>query len=146
MHSYRITCHSAQLTPFEFEHPLHVIGNHDTDAGFTKDDCLKAWKIPHRYYATDIQGIHLLVLETVGMPSSARATSPEKSTQMASSAAMMGALRWVLMGFKRVPSLSSASVAMLLWRCCLGWEESKARANKVKIQQQGGRERSHRWL
>ena len=44
-------------------HPLHVIGNHDTDAGFTKDDCLKAWKIPHRYYATDIQGIHLLVLD-----------------------------------------------------------------------------------
>ena len=47
---------------------------------------------------------------------------------------MMGALRLDLMGFKRATSGSDASVAMLVWQCCLGVEESKGRANEVKIQ------------
>jgi hypothetical protein len=76
----------------------------------------------------------LLVLDTLGMPSSARATPPENITQIASSPAMMGALRLDLMGFKRATSGSDASVAMLLWQCCLRGEESKGRANEVKIQ------------
>ena len=43
--------------------PLHVIGNHDTDAGFTKDNCIEAWGMPSRYYARNIEGIRLLVLD-----------------------------------------------------------------------------------
>ena len=42
---------------------LHVIGNHDTDAGFTKDNCIERWGMPGRYYARDIEGIQLLVLD-----------------------------------------------------------------------------------
>ena len=42
---------------------LHVIGNHDTDAGFTKSDCIEQWGMPGRYYACDIGGLHLLVLD-----------------------------------------------------------------------------------
>ena len=42
---------------------LHVIGNHDTDAGFTKDNCIERWGMPGRYYARDIEGIKLLVLD-----------------------------------------------------------------------------------
>jgi Icc protein len=43
--------------------PLYVIGNHDTDAGFTKDNCIDKWGIPSRYYARDIEGLQLLVLD-----------------------------------------------------------------------------------
>jgi Icc protein len=42
---------------------LHVIGNHDTDAGFTKDNCIDVWGMPGRYYAKNIAGIQLLVLD-----------------------------------------------------------------------------------
>ena len=42
---------------------LHVIGNHDTDAGFTKDNCIDVWGMPSRYYAKNIAGIQLLVLD-----------------------------------------------------------------------------------
>ena len=42
---------------------LHVIGNHDTDAGFTKDNCIDVWGMPGRYYAQDIEGIQLIVLD-----------------------------------------------------------------------------------
>ena len=45
------------------DRPLHVIGNHDTDAGFTKDNCIEKWGMPGRYYACNIEGIHLLVLD-----------------------------------------------------------------------------------
>jgi Icc protein len=43
--------------------PLHVIGNHDTDAGFTKDNCIDTWGMPGRYYAQNIEGLQLLVLD-----------------------------------------------------------------------------------
>jgi Icc protein len=43
--------------------PLYVIGTHDTDAGFTKDNCIDKWGIPSRYYARDIEGLQLLVLD-----------------------------------------------------------------------------------
>ncbi len=43
--------------------PLHVIGNHDTDAGFTKDNCIERWGMPGRYYARNIEGLQLLVLD-----------------------------------------------------------------------------------
>ena len=43
--------------------PLHVLGNHDTDSGHTKAQCLSAWGMPAPYYAKDVQGIRLLVLD-----------------------------------------------------------------------------------
>ena len=42
---------------------LHVIGNHDTDAGFTKANCIDVWGMPGRYYAKNIEGLQLLVLD-----------------------------------------------------------------------------------
>jgi predicted phosphodiesterase len=45
------------------EQSLHVIGNHDTDAGSTTEQCLEMWGMPGRYYAKDIKGIQLLVLD-----------------------------------------------------------------------------------
>ena len=42
---------------------LHVIGNHDTDSGHTKDQCLKIWGMKSRYYRQDIEGLRLLVLD-----------------------------------------------------------------------------------
>ena len=53
------------ITMFNEAHArsLHVIGNHDTDAGFTKNNCIEKWGMPGRYYARDIEGIQLLVLD-----------------------------------------------------------------------------------
>ena len=42
---------------------LHVIGNHDTDSGHTKKQCLDIWGMPRRYYARNIDGLWLLVLD-----------------------------------------------------------------------------------
>lgn len=42
---------------------LHVIGNHDTDAGHTKEQCLEVWGMPGRYYSQEIAGIKLIVLD-----------------------------------------------------------------------------------
>lgn len=42
---------------------LHVIGNHDTDSGFTKDNCIERWGMPARYYAQEVGGIQFLVLD-----------------------------------------------------------------------------------
>jgi len=42
---------------------FHVIGNHDTDAGFTKEQCTSVWGMPARYYAQDLKGIKLIVLD-----------------------------------------------------------------------------------
>jgi predicted phosphodiesterase len=55
----------AVIDLFNNAHPetLHVIGNHDTDAGHTKDQCLKIWGMPARYYSKEIAGIKLIVLD-----------------------------------------------------------------------------------
>ncbi|MDB4775529.1 MAG: hypothetical protein CBB69_007485 [Phycisphaera sp. TMED9] len=45
------------------EQSLHVIGNHDTDAGSTTEQCIEMWGMPDRYYMKDIKGIQLLVLD-----------------------------------------------------------------------------------
>ena len=45
------------------ERSLHVIGNHDTDSGHTKQQCLDIWEMPWRYYAQNIGGIQLVVLD-----------------------------------------------------------------------------------
>lgn len=42
---------------------LHVIGNHDMDAGHTKEQCIGNWGMPGRYYVQPIGGLHLLVLD-----------------------------------------------------------------------------------
>jgi predicted phosphodiesterase len=45
------------------EHSYHVIGNHDTDSGHTKEQCLQVWGMPARYYSTDVKGIRFIVLD-----------------------------------------------------------------------------------
>lgn len=45
------------------ETALHVIGNHDLDAGHTKEQCREVWGMPGRYYARDVAGLRLLVLD-----------------------------------------------------------------------------------
>lgn len=45
------------------EMALHVIGNHDLDAGHTKAQCCEIWGMPGRYYARDVAGLRLLVLD-----------------------------------------------------------------------------------
>jgi 3',5'-cyclic-AMP phosphodiesterase len=55
----------AVIDPFNGAHPttLHVIGNHDTDDGHTKQQCIDVWGMPDRYYAKNINGLSLLVLD-----------------------------------------------------------------------------------
>lgn len=49
---------------------LHVIGNHDTDDGHTKEQCLERWRMPSRYYVASVAGFQLIVLDgnDVGSP------------------------------------------------------------------------------
>lgn len=42
---------------------MHVIGNHDTDAGFTKDQCLSYWGMPNRYYSQMVGDVCFIVLD-----------------------------------------------------------------------------------
>ena len=42
---------------------LHVIGNHDMDAGHTKQKCVDVWGMPGRYYTRNIEGLQLVVLD-----------------------------------------------------------------------------------
>lgn len=42
---------------------MHVIGNHDTDAGHTKQQCIDNWEMPSAYYAQKIKGIWFIVLD-----------------------------------------------------------------------------------
>lgn len=42
---------------------MHVIGNHDTDAGYTKQQCLDYWGMPARYYVEQIAGVNFIVLD-----------------------------------------------------------------------------------
>jgi calcineurin-like phosphoesterase family protein len=44
------------------EQTLHVIGNHDTDNNHTHQDCVDTWGIPAPYYAKNINGYWLVVL------------------------------------------------------------------------------------
>jgi Icc protein len=55
----------AVIDLFNQSHPnhLHVIGNHDTDSGFKKEQCLSVWGMPSRYYTKKINGICLIVLD-----------------------------------------------------------------------------------
>ncbi len=50
---------------FNHAHPqsFHVLGNHDMDEGFTKEDCRKSWGIPSSYYTKEVSGLKLIVLD-----------------------------------------------------------------------------------
>lgn len=63
--AYPNAANQAVIDLFNNAHPetLHVIGNHDTDAGHTKEQCLEIWDMPHPYYTREIGGIKLIVLD-----------------------------------------------------------------------------------
>jgi 3',5'-cyclic-AMP phosphodiesterase len=42
---------------------LHVMGNHDLDEGYTKEQVIQAFGMPAAYYAQVIQGIRIVVLD-----------------------------------------------------------------------------------
>ncbi|MGY0408200.1 MAG: metallophosphoesterase family protein [Polaribacter sp.] len=42
---------------------LHVIGNHDMDSGYTREQCVSYWGMPARYYVKEIKGIHFIFLD-----------------------------------------------------------------------------------
>ncbi len=41
----------------------HVLGNHDTDGGFTREQTVAYWKMPTRYYSFEAGGFHFIVLD-----------------------------------------------------------------------------------
>jgi predicted phosphodiesterase len=41
----------------------HVIGNHDTDGGFTREQVVEFWNAPGKYYSFDQKGYHFVVLD-----------------------------------------------------------------------------------
>lgn len=48
----------------------HVLGNHDTDGGFTREQTVAWWKMPSRYYAFEQSGIKFIVLDGNDKPES----------------------------------------------------------------------------
>jgi 3',5'-cyclic AMP phosphodiesterase CpdA len=36
----------------------HVLGNHDTDGGFTREQTLAFWNMPARFYSFEAGGVH----------------------------------------------------------------------------------------
>jgi len=48
----------------QFKGPnYHVIGNHDTDGGFTRDQVVEYWGAKGKYYSFDLKGYHFIVLD-----------------------------------------------------------------------------------
>lgn len=41
----------------------HVLGNHDMDEGFDREQVVEHYGMPGRYYSRDVAGIHLIVLD-----------------------------------------------------------------------------------
>ena len=41
----------------------HVIGNHDMDGGYTRDQVVAFWKAKGKYYSFDANGFHFIVLD-----------------------------------------------------------------------------------
>ena len=42
---------------------LHVLGNHDMDTGFSREEVAKVYGMPGLYYSTDLDSIRLIVLD-----------------------------------------------------------------------------------
>ncbi len=48
----------------QFKGPrYHVLGNHDMDGGFTREQTLKFWGVQDKYYSFDQNGYHFIVLD-----------------------------------------------------------------------------------
>jgi len=48
----------------KFKGPKYdVIGNHDTDEGFTRQQVVDFWKMPARYHSFDANGYHVVILD-----------------------------------------------------------------------------------
>ena len=47
-----------------FEKPsYHILGNHDTDLGYSKKQVMEFWGLKERYYSFDAHGYHFVVLD-----------------------------------------------------------------------------------
>ncbi|MCW1887231.1 metallophosphoesterase [Luteolibacter flavescens] len=46
----------------------HVMGNHDTDGGFTRDHTVAFWGMESRHYSFDLGGYHFIVLDANDRP------------------------------------------------------------------------------
>ncbi|MDG2389310.1 MAG: metallophosphoesterase [Planctomycetaceae bacterium] len=42
---------------------IHAIGNHDLDFSHTREDCVKAWGMPNRYYTKTVNDLRIIVLD-----------------------------------------------------------------------------------
>ncbi len=47
---------------------FHVLGNHDTDGGFKREQTLAFWGMKERYYSFDLGGFHFIVLDSNDRP------------------------------------------------------------------------------
>ncbi len=45
------------------DHAYHVLGNHDMDGGFSREEVAKTYGMPGLYYAADLESIRLIVLD-----------------------------------------------------------------------------------
>ena len=63
--AYPNAAHQAIVDKFNRSNPnvIHAIGNHELDHGLTRDDAKASWGIPHFYYAKEINGIKIIVLD-----------------------------------------------------------------------------------
>ena len=41
----------------------HILGNHDTDGGFSREETMKFWGMKRRYYSFDHSGFHFVILD-----------------------------------------------------------------------------------
>lgn len=63
--AYPIAENKAVIDAFNQAHAvsMHVLGNHDTDGGRTKQQCIDTWGMPGRYYVKEINGISFIILD-----------------------------------------------------------------------------------
>lgn len=54
----------------------HVLGNHDTDGGYQREQTVEWWKMPDRFYSFDQNGIRLIVLDGNDRPQNHRGGYP----------------------------------------------------------------------
>ncbi|WP_164122345.1 MULTISPECIES: metallophosphoesterase family protein [Sphingobacterium] len=50
----------------------YVLGNHDTDGGFTKDQALRFWNINRPYYSFDKEDFHFVILDGNEKPANSK--------------------------------------------------------------------------
>lgn len=41
----------------------HILGNHDTDGGYSREETMKFWGMKRRYYSFDHSGFHFVILD-----------------------------------------------------------------------------------